>query len=340
MTTESQPTTEPKRHSPFGPVICCPSRRTHLDLFSGIGGFALAAQAAGFQTIGFSEIEPYSCALLKQHWPDIKNYGDIRNIRNVPADLITGGFPCQPFSVAGKRGGTGDDRALWPEMRRVIAESKPTVVLGENVSGIISMELDSVLDDLEHLGYSAWPIVVPACAVDARHRRDRVWILGYANGVRSRRAENGQGHHAGNNGDTKRPHELCEPARPSGAWKENVADADGQLLNGSGNARARRRPESANGGETLADAASEQTGRLLVRPLPANTGTAGDGSEETACWPTEPGVGRVADGIPNRTYRLKGLGNAIVPQVAEIILKQIARVMDNDKLRHGEETKQ
>lgn len=204
--------------------------RTHLDLFSGIGGFAIAASSAGFQTIGFSEIEPHSCAVLKQHWPEIKNYGDIRNIRNVPADLVTGGFPCQPFSVAGKRGGTSDDRALWPEMRRVIAESKPTYVLGENVAGIVSMELDSVLDDLEHLGYAAWPIIVPACAVDARHRRDRVWILGYSDSVRSRRAENGQGHHAGNNGDAKRPDELCEPARPSGARKENVADANGQLL--------------------------------------------------------------------------------------------------------------
>jgi len=318
-------------------ATCCPSRRTHLDLFSGIGGFALAAQAAGFQTIGFSEIEPYSCAVLKQHWPEIKNYGDIRNIRNVPADLVTGGFPCQPFSVAGKRGGTSDDRALWPEMRRVIAESKPTVVLGENVSGIVSMELDSVLDDLEHLGYSAWPIVVPACAVDARHRRDRVWILGYANGVRSRRAENGQGHHAGNNGDTKRSHELCEPARPSGAWKENVADAasseswqpakwEGRESAGGGSPDSGRLEDSRR--ETLADTdgASRKGNERTER-----SETERAEHQQPHRWLAESGFCRVADGIPNRTHRLRGLGNAIVPQVAETILKQIARVMDNDK---------
>ena len=99
--------------------------RTHLDLFSGIGGFALAAAAAGFQTIGFSEIDPYACTILEQNWPDIRNYGDIRNIRGVRADLVTGGFPCQPFSLAGKRRGASDDRALWPEMLRVIDEAKP-----------------------------------------------------------------------------------------------------------------------------------------------------------------------------------------------------------------------
>jgi DNA (cytosine-5)-methyltransferase 1 len=145
--------------------------RTHLDLFSGIGGFALAAASAGFQTIGFSEIEPYACKILKHHWPHVPNYGDIRNIQGVRADLVTGGFPCQPYSLAGQRRGASDDRALWPEMLRVIDESKPVWILGENVAGIISMDLDQVLSDLEHLGYSAWAIGVPACALGAEHRR-------------------------------------------------------------------------------------------------------------------------------------------------------------------------
>ena len=283
----------------LAPATCYASRLKHLDLFSGIGGFALAAQAAGFQTIGFSEIEPYSCAVLKQHWPEIKNYGDIRNIRNVPADLVTGGFPCQPFSVAGKRGGKSDDRALWPEMRRIIAESKPTIVLGENVSGIVSMELDSVLDDLEHLGYAAWPLIIPACAVDARHRRDRVWILGYADSVRSRRDENRQSHHEGNNGDSKRQNELCEPARPSGARKENVADTHSAPR--KGNERTER----------------SETERAE--------------HQQPHRWLSESGFCRVADGIPNRSHRLRGLGNAIVPQVAETILKGIMRVRHNEK---------
>ena len=262
--------------------------RTHLDLFSGIGGFALAAASAGFKTIGFSEIEPYACKVLKQNWPDVPNFGDIRNVRGVRADLVTGGFPCQPFSLAGKRGGATDDRHLWPEMCRVIAEARPTWVLGENVPGIISMELDRVLSDLEGLGYACWPITVPACAVDARHRRDRLWVMAYAASERER-----------------------EPA-----------DATNAVTNGR-----QARMESGNGGESLADAKSKQTGRIQQPALPAYAGANGNGARTPAAWPTEPELGRVADGIPNRPHRLKGLGNAIVPQVAAEILKNL--VMGN-----------
>lgn len=168
----------------------------HLDLFSGIGGFALAAGWAGFRTIGFSEINPYASQVLKRHWPNVKNYGDIKNIKgsDLPAiDLITGGFPCQPFSVAGKRRGKEDDRHLWPEMLRVIQECKPTWVLGENVAGIVNMELESVLSDLEGLGYEVQPVIIPACAVDScPHRRDRVWIIAHSKCQgRKRYIENG-----------------------------------------------------------------------------------------------------------------------------------------------------
>ncbi len=164
-----------------------PSGRTHLDLFSGIGGFALAAQAAGFTTIGFSEIEPYACGILNRHWPNVPNFGDIRNIRAVRADLVTGGFPCQPFSraSAGKRKGKEDDRYLWPEMLRVIAESGANWVLGENVAGLDGMALCEVVSDLEALGYTvAPPLEIPACALGHDHRRERLWILAHAN-VRS-----------------------------------------------------------------------------------------------------------------------------------------------------------
>lgn len=125
-----------------------------MDLFSGVGGFTIAAERAGWKTIGFSEIDPYASAVLKKHWPGIPNLGDIRGIHGVRADLVTGGFPCQPFSTAGQRRGASDDRALWPEMRRVIEEARPSWVCAENVPGIISMELDRVLFDLECLGYS------------------------------------------------------------------------------------------------------------------------------------------------------------------------------------------
>lgn len=160
----------------------------HLDLFSGIGGFALAARWAGFNTVGFSEIDPYASAVLKKHWPDIKNYGDIRQINRQTlrerVDIITGGFPCQPFSTAGKRRGKDDHRDLWPEMFRVIKEFKPTWVLGENVAGFVNMELDRTVSDLEAEGYEIQPIIIPACACGGAHRRDRCWIIAYSNSNR------------------------------------------------------------------------------------------------------------------------------------------------------------
>ena len=259
--------------------------RTHLDLFSGIGGFALAAAANGFKTIAFSEIDSYATKVLKRHWPDVPNFGDIRNVQNVRADLVTGGFPCQPFSLAGEQRGAEDDRHLWPEMCRVIKEARPTWVLGENVPGIIGMELDNVLSDLEGLGYACWPIVVPACAVDARHRRDRVWVVAYSERAERWANDDGRGcAEQGQNGEGK----TASPARKCGAL---LADA-----NRAG--REEQRSAFANGAE----------------------------HETTECgsrWQAEPGVGRVVNGIPNRVDRLKGLGNAIVPQVASEILKNL-----------------
>jgi DNA (cytosine-5)-methyltransferase 1 len=157
---------------------------THLDLFSGIGGFALAARWAGFRTVAFSEIEPYAAERLRERWPNVPNVGDVRNAIGLRANLVTGGFPCQPYSFAGERRGNTDDRALWPSMRDVIAESGATGIVAENVPGIIGMALDGVLSDLEAIGYACRPIVIPACAVNAKHRRDRVWIVGYSDSNR------------------------------------------------------------------------------------------------------------------------------------------------------------
>lgn len=153
---------------------------THVDLFSGIGGFALAAQWAGFKTVCFSEIEPYPSAVLRKHWPGVPNLGDIRTADFAPyagSTLLTGGFPCQPFSASGKRRGRQDDRYLWPSMLQAIRTVRPTWVVGENVTGIVQMELDNVCADLEAEGYEVQPLIIPACAVKAKHRRDRVWIV-------------------------------------------------------------------------------------------------------------------------------------------------------------------
>ena len=162
---------------------------THLSLFSGIGGLDIAAEMAGIRTVGQCEWADFQTKILEKHWPDVPRWRDIRTLtaesfyertglRTV--DIISGGFPCQPFSLAGKREGKDDDRYLWPEMLRVIREIRPALVIGENVPGIVNLALDTVLSDLENEGYAAQPFIVPACGVDAPHRRDRVCIVAYA----------------------------------------------------------------------------------------------------------------------------------------------------------------
>lgn len=164
---------------------------THLSLFSGIGGLDLAAEMAGIETVGQCEWADFQTKVLEKHWPDVPRWRDIRELtaesfyektglRTV--DIISGGFPCQPFSFAGKRGGKEDDRYLWPEMLRVIREIRPSWVIGENVPGIVNLALDTVLSELEDVGYTGQAFIIPACGVDAPHRRDRVAIVAYANG--------------------------------------------------------------------------------------------------------------------------------------------------------------
>ena len=155
-----------------------------LDLFSGIGGFSLGLESAGMETVAFCEKDSFCRKVLTQHWPNVPIHEDIRDldgrIYRGTVDVVCGGFPCQPFSVAGLRQGKDDDRHLWPEMLRVIRESQPRWVIGENVSGFIRMALDDVCADLEREGYEVRTFVLPACAVDARHRRDRVWIMAHS----------------------------------------------------------------------------------------------------------------------------------------------------------------
>jgi len=209
---------------------------THLSLFSGIGGLDLAAELAGITTVGQCEWADYPSKILEKHWPDVPRWRDIRTLTKESfyektglrtVDIISGGFPCQPFSVAGKRGGKADDRYLWPEMLRVIHELRPAWVLGENVPGIVSMALDTVLADLENEGYAGQAFIVPACGVDAPHRRDRAAILAYSVDRRSSLRRNGKFQDPEEDGRERSDHRRGETAAFSGQRRENESGPSG-----------------------------------------------------------------------------------------------------------------
>lgn len=229
-----------------------------MELFAGIGGFGLAGRWAGIESAVQVEWNPFCQKVLKKNFPNAELHGDIREFDGTPyrgtIDIISGGFPCQPYSTAGKRLGKEDDRHLWPEMLRVIRQVAPRWVVGENVRGLVNWSGGLVFDeaqaDLEAAGYEVQPFVLPAASVNAPHRRDRVWFVAYANNKRRE--------------------------------KQYASDL------------------------------SIRPGRIGRRIF-----------AEWDDWPTQPPVCRGNDGIPNRVDRIRGLGNAIVPQVAYQIFKAI-----------------
>jgi DNA (cytosine-5)-methyltransferase 1 len=229
----------------------------HFDLFSGIGGFALAARWMGWETVQFVEIDEFCQKVLKKNFPNVPIFGDIKQFDGTKykgtIDIITGGFPCQPFSVAGKRKGIEDDRYLWPEMLRAIREIQPRHIVAENVRGIVNWERGMVFDkvqaDLEAQGYEVLPFLLPACAINANHRRDRIWFIAYSK-------------------SSPRIYENKNEGQNSQALQE-------KRFNGN--------PKS------------------------------------------EPSLLGGTDGIPHWVDRIKGLGNAIVPQIAFEIFKAIEK---------------
>ena len=358
---------------------------THGSLFAGIGGFDLGFQWAGIETVWQVEIDDYCRQVLARHFPEAERFSDIRDCgaHNLkPVDIISGGFPCQPFSHAGKRRGTEDDRYLWPEMLRVIAEIRPTWVVGENVSGIISMAeqigdlkmvskdiqrladsdhykgiftrqevllIGFIIKDLQEIGYElprledGTPIVwcVPAAGVDAPHLRKRIWIVAYAQGQRrgetrehsdrspERFTECGKIvaypptiRREGDGSVAARQHPRQEQARPhTEQGCQDVADASGAGRRKDGAGEPRRQEGITSDSICINDdnggyGTGQESGK---RPLQAQI----SGSEY---WLVEPDVGRVAHGIPSRVDRLKGLGNAIVPQIAEIIGRRLMEI--------------
>jgi DNA (cytosine-5)-methyltransferase 1 len=278
-----------------------------LDLFSGIGGFSLGLRlAGGFNTVQFVELDPWCRQVLAKNFPGTPIHDDIRTFRPAAgsADLVVGGFPCQPFSVAGKRRGRADDRDLWPEMARVIAAVRPRWVIGENVVGFVKMALDRTLSQLADIGYTCWPVVLPACAVDAPHRRERAWIVA---------------HDAMADADGRAPERHRAPGLVAGAAREGEGERDQRQRDGhaaggsssavpdalSGRPKDRQQAKSGDGPSSWRD--------LVERRAEPGVGGMADG---LSAWLDEPAdLPRVATGVAQRADRLRGLGNAVVPQV-------------------------
>ena len=195
----------------------------HASLFSGIGGFDLAAEWMGWNNVFNCEWEEFPRQVLKHHFPNAIQHGDIKEL-NATAyagriDILTGGFPCQPYSLAGKRKGKEDERHLWPEMLRVIRECSPRYVVGENVRGLVGwnggLVFEEVCTDLEAQGYSVQPFVLPACGVGAPHRRDRVWFVAYAD---HKRGSDGHGQIQSKDGEVRQRDDRSQPCN-AGAWE-------------------------------------------------------------------------------------------------------------------------
>jgi DNA (cytosine-5)-methyltransferase 1 len=273
---------------------------TFGSLFAGIGGFDLGFERAGMCCLWQCEIDSYCERVLEKHWPDVLRVRDIRGVsaENVPAvDVLCGGFPCQDISLAGNGSGIdGPHSGLWSEYARLIGELRPRYVVVENVAALLVRGMGRVLGDLAALGYDAEWDCIPASAVGAPHRRDRLWIVAYPHGD------------DGGSGREGRP-------APSGARQPKpkrslqMADASWDATAGStaqaGAERERVGPSSKRSGTPVADA-----------DLSRRDGRAGPTDGE---WFAEPDVGRVADGIPARVDRLRSLGNALVPQIAQWI---------------------
>ena len=267
----------------------------HLDLFSGIGGFSLGLESAGLaKTVAFCDIDNFCQKVLKKHWPEVPIFSNVKELTYEKLktnginkiDIITGGYPCQPFSVAGRKKGEEDPRHVWPEYFRLIKELRPTWVIGENVGGHIKLGLDSVLSDLESEGYSARTFSISAASIGANHKRERVWILANSNsnGAKWDQSENRQRSRTQQNG------EDVANSKSSGRNEHEINKEHGE-------------PE---------------TQKIF--------GDRGCLSGVSSRWKVEPDVGRVANGLPNTMDRLKSLGNSVVPQIPYLIADCIRRI--------------
>lgn len=370
----------------------------HLDLFSGIGGFSLGLERAGFETVAFCEIDEYARKVLAKHWPGVPIYGDVRNVtaetitdtkgdgcgqrraRGIvvngqngsseettisagPIDIITGGFPCQDISHAGKQAGIEGERSgLWGELARIIGEVRPRYAIVENVPALLSGDrgrwFGRVLGDLAEIGYDCEWHCIPASHIGASHRRDRVWIIAYSSSERLYRKENKQimererinkflsvkSRNTNDVADTENDGiRRREQFTQGGKGQGNVANPDGQRGDRSSVEQGQDGREIATGNSDVSDAEGYLRGTPRNERPETSDGRGANANTDSKpkiriakswreCnqWTTEPNVGRVAHGVPSRVDRLRCLGNAIVPQIAEIIGRAILEV-DNSK---------
>ena len=285
-----------------------------LDLFSGIGGFSIGLERSQmFETVAFCEIEKYCQKVLANHWPKVPLYEDVTTLSaerlardGIKVDAICGGFPCQDLSLAGKGAGLEGSRSgLWKEYARLIGEIRPRYVIVENVSALLSRGLDRVLADLATLRYDAEWHCIPASAIGAPHRRDRIWIIAYPSSI---------GHECDQT-------EKCGKGA-TGFHEASVADTKSLSVNDGGvYSRFDRQ-----GQETLQEiwesgGCSDPVASGYRPPILGSIDEyLGPGKCDSASWwSSEPEIYRVAYGISNRSHRLKALGNAVVPQIPEII---------------------
>ena len=299
------------------------------SLFSGIGGLDLGLERSSMEVIWQSEIDPYASKVLAKHWPKVPNYGDIKTINwgnIVRPDVICGGYPCQPFSTAGKRNGADDSRHLWPWVREAISQLRPRYAILENVRGHITLGLSEVLGELASIGYDAEWQIVSANSVGAPHLRERIIILAYPNSGRQQERQS-----------------EAQPNVGFGSSSQSSTDTIRELADSDGGRCVYRQPQiftadrwfnalSLVGSGSTEMAYSQSVGLqgssdlATVKDKESRYGVTGNdcGAQPgDNWWKVEPDVGRVAHGVPSRVDRLRGLGNAVVPQVAELIGRMV-----------------
>ena len=326
----------------------------HGSLFSGIGGFDLAAEWMGWHNEFHCEWMPFPRKVLHHYWPNSKSYEDITKtdftIHRGSIDILTGGFPCQPYSSAGKRLGKEDERHLWPHMLRVISEVKPTYVVGENVRGLTNwnggMVFEEVCVDLEAQGYEVQPILLPACAVGAPHRRDRVWFVAYSNGSMFRTEKYGSIRCENGENETERTQGIYDAVRSNGnsgiasnteCLRLEYTEKEGNLGKSESKTCCERsqstksiKTNGSNGIASNTDGSGlEGWSKKTENKLTINGNTWDIFPTQSPICGGDDGLPTELDGITFSKWRnesIKGYGNAIVPQVAYQIFKVIAEM--------------